>query len=292
MQAAALPRVRRWRRWSPAQTLIYLALLAVFIVAAYPFFYVFSLAVMPYEEYVRRAVHAGPAGFTLTYFAEVLHDARLARAFEISILKTLIGTVLNVVFTIMAGYALSRKLALGRWLVFLFLVPMFFSGGIIPYFLVIRGLGLLNTFWVLVLPGLVASFQLFMVRSYFADYPQGLIEAATIDGANQFTIFWRIVWPTSTPIIATIALLYGTGHWNDYFWPSILVQPALQPATVVLQSIVTNRSVLQGLGLGTQLTPESFTAAVAVVLILPVLLVYPWLQRYVVKGIMLGSMKG
>jgi putative aldouronate transport system permease protein len=113
-----------------------------------------------------------------------------------------------------------------------------------------------------------------------------------MDGASQFTTFWQVVWPTSTPIIATIALLYGTGHWNDYFWPSILVPPDLQPATVILQSIVSNRSMLQGLGLGTQLTPQSFIAAVAVILILPVLVVYPYLQRYVVKGIMLGSIKG
>jgi putative aldouronate transport system permease protein len=273
--------------------LIYLVLVIIFFVSFYPFFYVFSLSVMPYEEYVRRAVHAWPAGFTLTYFIEIFKDFRLITAFKFSILKTVIGTSLNVVFTVMGAYALSRpNLKLGRLLVFLFLVPMFFSGGLIPYFLVVRAVGILNTFWALVIPGLVGSFQFFMVRSYFVDYPQEVIEAATMDGASQFGIFWRIVWPTSTPIIATIALLYGTGHWNEYFWPSILVPQDIQPATVILQSIISNRSMLQGLGLGTQLTPQSFIAAVAVVLIVPVLLAYPLLQRYVVKGIMLGSLKG
>lgn len=273
--------------------LIYLVLAIVFILAFYPFFYVFSLSLMPYEEYIRRAVHVWPAGFTLTYFIEILKDPRLVSAFGISIIKTVMGTILSVFVTTSAGYALSRpNLRFARPLTFLFLVPMFFSGGLIPYFLVVRSVGILNTFWALIIPGIIGSFQFFMVRSTFLEYPQEVIEAATIDGANPFEIFWQIVWPTSTPILATIALLYGTGHWNDYFWPSILVPQNLQPATVILQNIVSNRSMLQGLGLGTQLTPQSFIAAVAVILIIPVLLVYPLLQRYVVKGIMIGSIKG
>jgi putative aldouronate transport system permease protein len=293
MSTTAIPYQKPfWRKFSLSQTIIFLVLLLIFFISFYPFFYVFSLSVMPYEEYVRRSIHAGPAGFTLLYFQEILRDPRLVSAFGISVLKTVVGTALSVTVTIMAGYALSRRLKFSRFLTFLFLIPMFVGGGIIPYFLVIRATGLLNTFGALVIPGMVTSFQLFIVRAYFADYPQEVIEAATMDGASQFTTFWRVVWPTATPIIATIALLYGTGHWNDYFWPSILVPPPLQPATVVLQSIVSNRSMLQGLGLGTQLTAQSFIAAVSVILILPVLIIYPWLQRYVVKGIMIGSIKG
>lgn len=293
MSAVTVPYKRPfWRKFSLAQVIIFLVLLLIFFVSFYPFFYVFSLSVMPYEEYVRRSIHAWPAGFTLTYFNEILKDPRLVNAFAISVLKTVVGTALSVTVTSMAGYALSRRLKFSRFLTFLFLVPMFVGGGIIPYFLIIRATGLLNSFGALVIPGMVTSFQLFMVRAYFVDYPQEVIEAATIDGASQFTTFWRVVWPTSTPIIATIALLYGTGHWNDYFWPSILVPPPLQPATVILQSIVSNRSMLQGLGLGTQLTPQSFIAAVSVILILPVLVIYPYIQRYVVKGLMIGSIKG
>ena len=152
--------------------------------------------------------------------------------------------------------------------------------------------GLLNTFWALVLPTAVSPFYLLIVRSHFVDYPQELIEAATIDGARPFGVFWRVVWPTSTPIIATMAMLYGVAQWNEYFWPSILVQQNLQPASVLLQNMVTNRSVLHGLGVGIQMAPQSFIAAVAAVLIIPVLIVYPFLQRYVVTGIMVGSVKG
>jgi putative aldouronate transport system permease protein len=285
----------RRRRFAvtPGQILIYTVLSLVFVAMAYPFFYILSLAVMPYDQYVGRSVHALPAGFTLTYFREVLSDSRIVHAFEISVLKTVVGTVLNVVATTMCAYALSRReLRFRRVLGLLFVVPLFVSGGLIPYYLVIRSTGLLNSFWALVLPGLVASFYLFVVRAHFISYPQEVIEAAIIDGAGHFRIFWQIVWPTSTPIIATIALLYATGHWNDYYWPSILVQADLHPATVVLQNISTSRSVLQGLGAGTQLTPQSFIAAVASVLVIPVLVVYPFVQRYLVRGILLGSVKG
>ena len=287
-------RSQSWRRRvTLGQVLIWIVLSLIFVVVAYPFFYVLSLAVMPYEEYVRRPVHVGPAGFTLFYFQQILRDPRLLRAYEISILKTVVGTSLNVVATMMAGYALSRRqLKYGRFLTFLFLVPMFFGGGLIPYYLVIRATGLLNTFWALVLPGMVWSFYLFIVRSYFLSYPQEVIEAAIVDGAGQFGIFWRIIWPTSTPMIATMALLYGTGHWNDFFWPSILVQQNLHPAIVVLQQITSNRSMLQGLGLGQQMAQPSFIAAMAAVVIIPILLVYPLVQRYVVTGIMIGSIKG
>lgn len=281
------------RRLTLGQLLVRLALLLIFVVSAYPFIYVFSLAVMPYENYVQSSVHLGPNGFTLTYFQQVLEDSRLSSAFVISVLKTVIGTTLNVVATVAAGWALSRpELRFGPWLTALFVIPLFLSAGIIPYFLVIRQLGLLNTFAALVLPGLVGSFYLFIVRAYFRSYPQAVVDAATVDGAGPLTVFWRVVWPTSTPIIATVALLYGVGHWNDYFWPSLLVQSDLYPAQVVLQNLATGRAVLSQISAsGTQAAPESLIAAVASIMVIPVLIGYPFLQRYVVQGILLGSVK-
>jgi putative aldouronate transport system permease protein len=287
--------LRPWeRRVTLGGVLIMLVLVLVLVVTGYPFFYIFFLAVMPYDAFVRQSVHLLPAGFTLEYFGQILSDSRLVAAFGVSIFKTVLGTALSVLVTTLAGYALSRPQLGGRkFLTFLFLVPLFVSGGLIPFFLVIRALGLLNTFWALVLPGVVSSFNFFIVRAYFQDYPQEVIEAATLDGASPFAVFWRIVWPTSTPIIATIALLYGIGHWNDYFWPSILVQPQLYPAQVVLQQMVENRNTLaQMAAAGSQGASQSFIAAMAAVMIVPVLILYPWLQRYVIKGIMIGSTKG
>ena len=287
--------LRPWeRRLSVAQVLIWTALAAVFLAAAYPFFYVFSLAVMPYERYISQAFHLGPSGFTLDYFQQILSDSNLAGAFGVSVLKTLVGTTLNVLATVAAAWALSRRgLRLGRPLTLLFIVPLFVGGGLIPFFLIIQATGLMNSFWALILPGLVAPFNLLVARSYFQSYPQEVVDAATVDGAGPWTVLWRIVWPTSTPIIATMAVLYGVGHWNDYFWPSILVQPDLYPAQVVLQNMVTSRAALdQVAAAGQQAAPQSLVAAMAALMIVPVLVVYPFVQRYIVKGIMVGSVKG
>jgi len=286
-------RVHRRRRMTVGQGAIVVALLLIFVVVAYPFVFVLSLAVMPYKDYVSQPVHALPSGFTLLYFQQLLATPQLTHAFGVSALKTLVGTTLNVLATAMAGYALSRReLRFGRALTTLFLIPLFVGGGLIPYFLIVRATGLLNTFGALVVPGLVAPFYLFVARAFFLEYPQEVIEAATVDGAGHFTIFRRIVWPTSVPILATMAMLYGINHWNEYFWPSFLVQQDLYPATVVLQGLITNRDVLAGLGLNQQVASASFVAAMAAVMIIPVLVVYPFLQRYVVTGILLGSVKG
>lgn len=281
------------RRLTLADGLIYLLLAIVFVVMFYPFFYVLFLAVMPYENFVREPVHLLPSGFTLAYFSEVFRQPGLARGFVVSLLRTLIGGGLAVVVTTMAGYALSRRqLPFGRVLTFLFLIPMFFHGGIIPYFLTVRSTGLLYTFAALIVPFLVIPLWLFVTRAYFLDYPEAIIESAVLDGAGDFRIFWSLVWPTSTPLLATLAVMYGTFFWNEYFWSRILTQTDLWPATAHLYNIIQTRNMLEGLGTSAQLTQQSFIAAVAAMLIIPVLVVYPLLQRFVIKGMMLGSIKG
>jgi putative aldouronate transport system permease protein len=294
MQTAAPRKTKsRIRRFDIADVVIYLLLAVVFLITFYPLFYTLFLAVMPYENYVSQRVHLWPSGFTLKAYQEIFAAPNLARAFANSILKTVLATSLGVILTVMAGYALSRKgMKLTGALIVFFVIPMWFSGGIIAYYLVLRGVGLLNTFWAMVIPGLVGSFSIFLARAYYHDYPQEVIEAAVVDGANHFQVFWRIIWPTSKPIIATLALLIGTAHWNDYFWPSLVVPAEWQPATVLLQKLTTTRNIYQSLGLGARTVPQSFIAAVASLLILPVLIAYPFLQRFVIKGTMIGSIKG
>ncbi|NLJ25312.1 MAG: carbohydrate ABC transporter permease [Firmicutes bacterium] len=276
-----------------AKFAIYCILLVVFMLAFYPFFYTLFMAVMPYSEYVKKPVHVLPSGFTLDYFEQVLSNARLVRAFANSALRTFVGTISSIIVTMLTGYALSRKHLRGRRVMnFLFVVPMWVSGGMIPYYLTIRAVGLLNSFWAMIIPVLINSFNMFIARSYYADYPQEVIEAALVDGASQFGTFWRIIWPTSKPLFATLALLIGSFHWNDFFWPSILVSSEWQPAPVLLNSIMTNRTLLFGLGQGARIEPQSFISAVAAIQIIPLLIIYPFLQRHLVKGIMLGSVKG
>jgi len=280
------------RRITPGKVIIYLVLLVVFFITVYPFFYVLFLSVMPYDRFLSQPIHWIPNGFTLFYFKTILTDPQLPRAYGISVLRTVIGTTLNVVCTMMAGYALSRrKLKYGRILTFFFLVPMYFSAGLIPYYLTIRATHLTNTFFVLILPGLVSSWWFYITRASLLNYPEEIIEAASIDGAGQFYIFWRIVWPTSMPLIATLAVMYGTGHWNEYFFSRFLVEKTLWPATAQLYNLMQTRQVLQNLGAALHIDPQSYLAALAAMLIIPVLVVYPLLQRYVVAGIMVGGLK-
>ena len=274
---------------------IYLVLALVVLATAYPFFYVFSLSVMPYKNYLQQPVHLGPSGFTLAYYQQILLNPSLMRSFGISILKTVVGTILNVTATLTAAWALSRKeLPMARAITIFIFIPLYIGGGLIPYFLVINSLGLLNTFWALVVPSFVDPFLLLIARAYFLGFPQELIDAALVDGAGHLRIFASLVWPTSWPIIATLMTLYGIGHWNSYFWPSILVQSNLQPAIVLLQGIVASERAQTALGLNITKQAgayQSFVAAMTVLLVIPMLAVYPFTQRYLVKGIMLGAVK-
>jgi putative aldouronate transport system permease protein len=289
--------IRQPKYWGKKFTIedvfIYLFLFVIFLITFYPFFYTLTLAVMPYDNYIKQTIHLYPTGFTLSAFREIFTAPNLARAFANSLLKTVLATSISVVLTVMTGYGLSRKgLKLSKVLIGFFVIPMWFGGGLIATYLVIRAVGILNTFWAMIIPGLVGSFGVFLVRAYYREYPQEIIEAAIVDGADHFQVFWQIIWPTSQPIIATMALLIGTGQWNDFFWPSLVVPVEWQPATVMLQKLAQTRSVYQSMGLGLKSVPQSFIAAIASMLIIPVLAVFPFLQKYVIKGMLIGSIKG
>ena len=278
----------------PASTFfIHICLVIVFIVTVYPFFYILSLSVMPYENYMKTPIHLGPSGFTLMYFKQIIADPNLPRAFFLSGVRVLVGASLNVVNTMMCAYVLSRpQVRYRHQLSFLFLIPMYFSAGLIPYYLTIRNLGLMNTFWVMVLPGLVSSMWFFTTRATMLNYPVEILEAAHIDGAGQMRIFWKIIWPTSLPTLATLAMMYGLGHWNEYFMTRILVQKELWTAPVFLYSMMNSKIVLQGLGLGIRLEAQSYLSAIAACLIIPILVAYPFLQRFVISGLTAGAVKG
>lgn len=273
--------------------IIYAMLAVLAIVSVYPFFYVLFMSVMPYDRFVSSPVHLLPDGFTLEYFSQVLNDPNLPRAYVMSLVRTLVGTTLSTVATMMAGYALSRRnLKLGGFLSALFIVPMYFGVGIIPYYLTLNAYGIVNTFWVLVLPGMVSAMWFFVTKSTMTNYPQEILEAATIDGAGQWRIFLGIIWPTNLPTVATLALMYGMGHWNEYFMTRILVKSELWTAPVYLFGLINSKITLQGLGLGVRLEPQSYISAVAASLILPILIVYPLMQRYVISGLTAGAVKG
>ena len=273
--------------------LIYAFLGLLAIISLYPFFYVLFMSVMPYDRFIAKPLHLLPSGFTIQYFQQVLLDPNIPRAYMMSIVRTAVGTALSTVATMLAGYGLSRRnLKFGPFLSALFLIPMYFGVGIIPYYLTLNMYGIVNTFWVLVLPGMVSAMWFFVTKAAMSSYPTEIIEACVIDGAGQWKIFWRIVWPTSLPSVATLALMYGMGHWNEYFMTRILVKSDMWTAPVYLFGLVNTKITLQGLGVGVRLEPQSYISAVAASLIIPILLVYPFMQRYVISGLTAGAVKG
>ena len=186
------------------------------------------------------------------------------------------------------------------------LIPMYFAGGLIPSYFLIRTLGLTNTFWVYIIPNLVNVWNMILMRSYFQSVPEALEESARIDGANYLTIFWKIYWPVSTPIIATIALYFGVFHWNDWYTTFVYITDSdLKPMTSVLLSIINEASFAERMAAqgadaavigqaaqGKAVNVRSITMATMITSIVPIVAIYPFLQRYFIKGIMIGSIKG
>jgi putative aldouronate transport system permease protein len=264
----------------------------VFIVTAYPFLYVLFLAVMPYDQYLANSVHLLPSGFTLDYLLTLARTPGLAEAYGVSIVRTIAGTVLGVSVTLATAYALSHpRFRFARPLRLLFLIPLFFFPGIVPFWMVIRSVGLLHSPLALVLPFVVSPLWFFIARAYFVGFPSEILDSASVDGAGHFRTFLQIVVPISKPLVATLAMLYATFFWSEFFWARVLVRQDLWPATVYLQNAISGREVLQGLGAGVRLADVSLIAAMAALLIVPVLVVYPFLQRYVLSGLAVGAVK-
>lgn len=272
---------------------IHLLLAAIGIVSIYPFFYVLFMSVMPYDRFVSSPIHLLPDGFTLEYFRQVMKDPDLPKAFVMSIVRTVVGTSLATVATMLAGYGLSRKNL--RWSGFLsgiFLIPMYFGAGLIPTYVIYNTIGITNTFWALVLPGMVSPMWFFVTKAAMSSYPEQILEAARIDGSGHWRTFWTVVWPTSLPSVATLALMYAMGHWNEYIMTRILVMKDLWTAPVYLYGLINSKITLQGLGVGVRLEPQSYISAVAALLIIPILVMYPLMQRYVITGLTAGAVKG
>lgn len=210
----------------------------------------------------------------------------------------MVGTTLNLIVTTLLAYPLSKKSVPGRNFILMALVfTMIFSGGIIPLYILVRSLGLYDSVWALVIPGMVSTFNLLIVKTYFENLPAEVEEAARVDGCGELATLFRIVLPLSAPIMATIGLFYGVTHWNEYFKGIFyLSDKSLMPMQVVLRSMIQTPNVSTELSINSlvldALPPETIKMAVVVVATLPLLIVYPFLQKYFVKGALLGSIKG
>ena len=237
-----------------------------------------------------------PRGFTLESYFYFLENQSVIRAYGNSIVYTVVGVICNVLFTVLTAYPLSKSYLLGRsFIMKLILFTLFFSGGMIPSFLVVKETGLLDSMWSLIIPNLIWTVNLIIMINFFRSLPLSLYDAAELDGASDFTVFRTIAVPLSKASIASITLFYFMGHWNSYLIPILyLHDKAKFPLQVVLRSMLMEDQV-EGLGQVvdiSQLTPTGVKNAVIVLSMIPVLIVYPFVQKYFVTGVMVGSVKG
>jgi putative aldouronate transport system permease protein len=241
-----------------------------------------------------------PRKFSLESYTTVFQNKDILQAFWITITRTVIATSAHVFFTAMVAYALSKKDLVGRGFILGFgTVTLFFGGGLIPYFLVIKGLGLFDNYLVYIFPALFSFYNLIIFQAFFREMPAELEESAKLDGCSDWTIFLRIILPLSKPVLATIALFVGVGTWNDYFTGVIFINnPDLQPIQTFLYRIISENSSSEMLAntpagiRSTAVTSTSLKLATMVVTTAPIVAVYPFLQKYFVKGMLLGSIKG
>lgn len=276
----------------------------VFVATLYPFLNALAISLNDKNDTVLGGITFYPRVFTISNYRNIFTNPTIWKAYGITFARTIIGTILGLLVTGAASFALSRKGLVGRrFYTMLCLVPMYFGGGLIPSYLLIKQMGLTNNFLVYILPNLMNIWNMILMRSYFQSVPEALEESARIDGANYFTVFFKIYWPVSTPIIATIALYFGVFHWNDWYTTSVYItNPDLKPMTSVLLSIVNEASYAERMAAAgaaanigmvkNDTNVRSITMATMITSIVPIVVIYPFLQRFFIKGIMIGSIKG
>lgn len=285
------------------QRTIYILLTLLSVIMLYPFWNSLVISFNQGSDTALGGVTLWPRVFTLENYYIVFQDHRLLNSFWVTILRTLSGTALSVFFTALLAYGMSKKTLLFRkqYMVF-FMITMFFSGGLIPTYMLIRSLGMLDTFWVLIIPGIISVYNMIVIRTFFSALPDGLEESAKIDGCSNYGIFFRIVIPISGPVLATIALFTAVGHWNDWFTGAIYItKDPLLPIQTLLRQIMnsnimtdiasSNAIALDHMNRNRTITTKSLTMATMMIATIPIILTYPFLQKYFVKGVLIGSLK-
>ena len=284
----------------------YTALLFLCVVTLYPFINTVAYSLNNAIDSINGGIYLWPREFTLRNYEKILvGNPAISRALFVSASRTLIGSTLSVFATLCVAYVLSRRDFVFRKILTPFLVfTMYFSGGLIPIFILIRNLGLMNNFLVYILPGLIGAYNVMVMRSYIEGIPDSLVEAAKIDGASEYRILFTIIFPLSLPVIATITLFVAVGQWNSWF-DTMLYCGSNQNLTTLqyeLQKLLTSAlsyassdsdaAMNSGEAYKSAVTPTSIRTAMTVVSVTPILFTYPFLQKYFIKGLTLGGVKG
>ena len=268
----------------------------VIVITLYPFLNVLAISFNDATDTIKNINFIFPRRFTLSNYKYVFRDADFVKPFVISVARTLVGTLIGVITTAMLAYTLSRKdFVFRKFFTLMFVITMYVSGGLIPdYLLIMRTLNMGNNFLVYIIPGMLWVYNVILVRSYIDGLPLALQEAAKIDGANDFQIWYKIVLPLCTPVIATIALYYAVGQWNSFMDTYLYAQklPTLQYKLYEIMNQATMKLDIHATSnVTTSVTPMSIRMAVTIVATVPIVIVYPFLQKYFIGGMTLGSVK-
>lgn len=283
---------------------IYVTLILLLIVTLYPIIYIFSVSVSSTTAYESGRVFFLPVEFNLEAYKVIMKAGTIPRSFVNSVIYTVVYTVVSLFMTTTMAYPLSRskdRVAFKGFFSKLVIFTMFFNAGIIPNYLVVKGLGLMDSMWALILPTAISTYNLVVMRSFFEGIPIDLEEAAFIDGANEITIFWKIMLPLSKAALATVGLFYGVSMWNQWFNAMLYLQSDTKfPLQLIIRQIIMQNQMaaeLAAMGDTSMMTAQttnsvSLKYATLFLSILPMLAVYPFIQKYFVKGVMVGSVKG
>ena len=270
----------------------------VALLCLYPFIYTLSISLSSATEASRDGFHFFPKDVSLISYKVVLSNPNILTGYVNTVMRTVVGTVLTLLLTCVAAYPLSRREMPHRSMItFIIVFTMLFNGGMVPGYLLIKKLGMINSMWALVLPSVITAFNVIIVKNFFQSLPESLIESARIDGAGEWTVLLRIYLPLSKPVLATVALWTAVAHWNAWFDALLYItDDKKQVLQTFLQRIVIESSTeLMELGISDtsmmEFTSETIKAATIIVTILPIICVYPFVQKYFVKGIMLGGVK-
>jgi putative aldouronate transport system permease protein len=280
-------------------------MLGLCIVTLYPFLNVLAHAFNDGADSARGGITVFPRVFTLENIRTVLQNRELMQAAMITVARTLTGTFLNIMVTALAAYSLSKKDLLGRSVILVFFtLPMFIGGTLVSNFIIMHNLKLLNNFLVYIIPGAFSFFNMIVMRTYFYTIPDSLEESAKIDGASDFRIFMQIMLPLSVPMLAALSLFVGVGHWNDFFTNLLYVyNQKLNTLQFILMRIVREQNMMSFLDdlknyrpgrVGEkvrQMTPEAIRSATITITVFPIVIIYPFLQKYFIKGMMIGAVK-
>ena len=273
---------------------IFAILLVYALLIIYPFYNAFLISISPENVYINTPFLIWPKEITFDNYKTVFTSSQLWSGFKITFFVLIVGTLYQLFFTVITGYALSRSKWLGKNFVMdMILVTMFFGGGLIPYFYLIQNLGLYDSIWVMIIPGAIDTYNMLLMRNYFASLPVDMEESAKIDGANDIQIFFKVYLPMALPMLATVGLFFAVGNWNTWYNAMLFIEKgSYKPLQLVLREmIVTSSSSIETPG-QVKVYAEGLKMASVFFTIVPMMCFYPFLQKFFVKGLVVGAIKG